>query len=166
MDRVTLSSVSWIARNYAPLLGQESDTGSVLFWAFVLILLIVLGFLAAISLRKWLSKVEEEPENPMGFTLGDLRVMHQKGQITTEEFEKARTQMIAATKRAAERAAQAAMEMAKKQGGTDIDALRARARLKNTPAASVEGGPEAVGTDEASAPILPPAPDGTILPPP
>jgi hypothetical protein len=165
MTRVNLHSVSWIAGSHPFIIAQEADTGSVLLWAFVLILLIVLGFLGAMSLRKWLAKEEDEPDNPMGFTLGDLRAMHTKGQITTEEFEKAKVLMIAGTKRAADRAAQAAAEAAKKNGGTDIDALRARARLRENPAIPSPPPAEMPGNLD-SPPSGPPAsPDSEGSPP-
>jgi hypothetical protein len=109
-------------------LAQSASTGSVLVWSLVLIFFVVLGFVAVSYVRKWV-KDDQEPDKGPGFTLGDLRRMHAKGQMTDEEFEKARAQMIAATQRAAERAAEAAREAAKQRGGvTDIDELRARAR--------------------------------------
>ena len=55
--------------------------------------------------------------------------MHERGELTDEQYDKSRVQMIAATQRAAERAAEAAREEAKKKGGvTDIEELRERAR--------------------------------------
>jgi hypothetical protein len=84
-------------------------------------------FGGVVYVKKWMQADDDEAE-PIGFTLGDLRRMHKRGQLTDAEFETARTQMIAATKRAAERAAEAAREAAKRQGGTDVDELRARAR--------------------------------------
>src|SRR3712207_8783046 len=41
-----------------------------------------------------------------GFTLADLRQLHKSGQMTDEEFEKAKSKVVEAAKRAAERAAQ------------------------------------------------------------
>jgi hypothetical protein len=109
-------------------LSQSANTGSVLVWSLVLIFFVVLGFVAVSYVRKWVKDDEVSDKGP-GFTLGDLRRMHAKGQMTDEEFEKARAQMIAATQRAAERAAEAAKEAAKQRGGvTDIDELRVRSR--------------------------------------
>jgi len=68
----------------------------------------------------------------VGFTLGDLRRLHDEGQLSDEEYEKARTQMIAATQRAAARAAEAAKLAVKERGmaagTTDVDAIRLRAK--------------------------------------
>ena len=109
-------------------LGQSGDPSDVFVGAFFLVLLLVGGFIALMYVKKWL-KDQEEPSGDIGFTLGDLRRLHQNGQMSDEEFEKARVQMIAATQRAAERAALAAVEEAKKRGGvTDIEELRSRAR--------------------------------------
>jgi hypothetical protein len=69
----------------------------------ILIGLIVVGAVATMYVRRWLKQDEEAP--PMGFTLGDLREMHRKGQITNEEFERARGQMVAATRKAMDRPA-------------------------------------------------------------
>ena len=109
-------------------LGDVEDPTNVIVGSFFLIVLLVLGFMALMRVKKWMAQ-DDEPDDGIGFTLGDLRRLHQQGRMTDEEFEKARVQMIAATQRAAERAAEAAREAAKKSGGvTDIDELRARAK--------------------------------------
>lgn len=105
------------------------DPTDVLVGSFFLIVLLVLGFMALVQVKKWMNK-EDESDSGIVFTLGDLRRLHDEGRMTDEEYEKARTQMIAATQRAAERAAEAAKEAAKKGAGgvTDVEELRARAR--------------------------------------
>lgn len=114
-------------------LGQSGDPTDVFIGAFFLVILLVGGFIAVMYVKKWLND-QEEPSGDIGFTLGDLRRLHQNGQMSDEEFEKARVQMIAATQRAAERAALAAAEEAKKRGGvTDIEELRSRARRVDRP---------------------------------
>ena len=115
-----------------PILIQTGNPTDIAVGVFLLTLLLVGGFMAWMHFKKWL-KDEEEPSSEIGFTLGDLRRLHKSGQISDEEFEKARAQMIAATQRAAERAALQAAEEAKKRGGvTDIAELRAR-RLNQPP---------------------------------
>ena len=131
MDRVIVFDPPSAAfRPFVPL-GQSGDPTDVFVGAFFLVILLVGGFIALMYVKKWL-KEQEEPGGDIGFTLGDLRRLHQNGQMSDEEFEKARVQMIAATQRAAERAALA--EEAKKRGGiTDIEELRSRARRVDRP---------------------------------
>ena len=115
----------------ATFLADGDDTASVIVWSFILIALLIVGFLGAMYVKKWVREDDEAPDDSAGFTLGDLRRLHQRGKLSAEEFEKARALMIFATQRAAERAAQAAAEAAKQQGrpaATDIEALRARAK--------------------------------------
>jgi hypothetical protein len=113
----------------------QADSGRILLWSIVLIVLLVGAFMGVMYLRRWVmddgsGTTSDEDKAKLGFTLGDLRRMHQRGQLTDAEFETARTQMIAATQRAADRAAEAAKEAARQRGGgvTDVDELRARAR--------------------------------------
>jgi hypothetical protein len=112
----------------------QADSGRILLWSIVLIVLLVGAFMGVMYLRRWVMDdgsggTSDEDKAKLGFTLGDLRLMHQRGQLTDAEFETARAQMIAATQRAADRAAEAAKEAAKQRGGvTDIEELRARAR--------------------------------------
>jgi uncharacterized membrane protein len=80
----------------APL--ADSDIASVLFRSIVLIGLIVGGFFAIAKVRRWLKDEEEVSSGKVGFTLGDLRELHRKGDMTTEEYEKAKNLMLAAGK--------------------------------------------------------------------
>ncbi len=135
-----------------PTLAQANDSGSVFIWSLLLIVFLVLMFGGISFFRKWMTRNDEESASPAGFTLGDLRRLHDEGQLSDEEFEKARTQMIAATQRAAARAAEAAklaiQERGAAAGSTDVDAIRRRAQLyreqqagnKPIPPASLEGG--------------------------
>ena len=89
-----------------------NDTRGIFFWSVVMMALVVGGFL----LVSWVRRQLKEPDQGTsgGFTLADLREMRKKGQISEEEFEKAKTQMNAAIKAAAER---------KKQMQADDDRL-------------------------------------------
>ena len=112
------------------IIADVDDTGSILIWSFILIALVVVGFLGALYVKKWTAQVEE-PDDGAGFTLGDLRRLHKEGKITGDEFEKASVQMISATRRAVARSAEMAAETAKQRGipvATDVDQLRARAK--------------------------------------
>ena len=70
-----------------------SGTGGVFLWSFILILLIVISAAAVMRLRRWL-KEDDVPTGGIGFTLSDLRQLHQQGQMTDEEFERARAKMV------------------------------------------------------------------------
>ena len=67
-------------------------------WSLVLIALIVVAFLAVMQLRKWLQSDDGEAAPSIGFTLGDLRQLHKEGEMTDEEFERARAKMMAGAK--------------------------------------------------------------------
>jgi hypothetical protein len=123
----------------------QSGTGSILGSSLLLVVLLLVLFFGMAMLRKWVKKGDDEAPK-LGFTLGDLRRMRDEGQITEEEFERARTQMIAATQRAAEQAAEAAKgKGVTSPHVTDIEELRQRARRHRA-------GP----VDAASEPTLPP----------
>jgi uncharacterized membrane protein len=74
------------------LLGQAD--GSIFVWAIVLILILVVMLVAVAWLRRRLSPHEDFQGE--GFSLGDLRRLHKSGQLTDEEFEKARNGLIMA----------------------------------------------------------------------
>ena len=74
---------------------------SVIWWALVMFGLILLGFYAVVRIKRWVTKPDDGPA--AGFTLSDLRALHRKGQISAEEFEKAKTAIVAAAQRAIER---------------------------------------------------------------
>src|SRR5688500_3986117 len=75
------------------LLADASDAAQVVFRSLLLILIIIVGFWGVLRLRRWLKEDDTEPGG-IGFTLGDLRAMHKRGEITDEEFERARNQML------------------------------------------------------------------------
>jgi prepilin signal peptidase PulO-like enzyme (type II secretory pathway) len=90
----------------ALLLAQDVPYSSLLFWAVVLIAVLLLLFAAVAWLKKWVERKEEPGQDlGSGFTLTDLRTMHQRGQITDAEFERAKAKTVAEAKAAAERAA-------------------------------------------------------------
>jgi hypothetical protein len=84
------------------ILAEAGDTGSIIFWSLVLIVIVVAGLYVVLWVRRWLQEDNGEPGG-IGFTLGDLRALHRKGEITDEEFERARTQMLAGAKAMAEK---------------------------------------------------------------
>jgi uncharacterized membrane protein len=66
-------------------------------WSLVLICLLVGGFFAISKLRQWLRE-DDTPAPSIGFTLSDLRQLHKQGQMTDEEFERAKAKIVGSAK--------------------------------------------------------------------
>ena len=64
-------------------------------WLGLLVLLILVGGAVAVLLRRRMA-IDTGPT--IGFTLGDLRAMRDKGEISEEEFEQAREKMVRAVR--------------------------------------------------------------------
>lgn len=75
----------------------------ILLASLALIALVVIGLLVAQQVKKRLTTDEADKGQPGGFTLSDLRALHKSGQMSNEEFERAKAQIIDAAKRAAAR---------------------------------------------------------------
>lgn len=86
------------------LLAQGSEP-SVFLWVLLLIVLVIGLFGLVVWLRRRLSPNEDF--HGEGFTLGDLRRLHQSGKLSDDEFEKAKAGLIAETRSAAQRKEQA-----------------------------------------------------------
>ncbi len=74
-----------------------AQAASVVGWSIVVIILVVAGFATISWLRKWM-KEDDIPSGGTGFGLGELRRMHARGELTDEEFERARGKMTASAK--------------------------------------------------------------------
>jgi hypothetical protein len=74
-----------------------AQAASVFGWSLVVLVLIVAGFIGISWLRKWM-KEDDIPSGGPGFGLGELRKMHARGELTAEEYERARSKMAAAAK--------------------------------------------------------------------
>jgi hypothetical protein len=94
------AAMSLVAMNF---LADDTDSFSVVFACMMLLIFVGGGLYAVIWLRRRFWGGEEEDVPHTGFTLGDLRHLHKSGQMSTEEFEKAKGKIIEAAKRAAER---------------------------------------------------------------
>lgn len=91
-------------RVLASLLGSQSDQGDL--FALTLVILVVIAVLiGAIALvRKYmLAPVETENDPMAGFSLASLRKLVKEGKMTPEEFDAAKTQIVAAAQKASER---------------------------------------------------------------
>ena len=79
--------------------------GNVMTWSVVLIGLLLAAFVGVAQVKKRM--IRDDDLSGGGFTLGDLRALHRQGKMSDEEFEKAKQVILTATKRAAERQAEA-----------------------------------------------------------
>lgn len=67
------------------------------FWLFVILILLVVMFIGVSWLRKWY-KGQDKIENHPPFSLVDLREMLRTGQLSQEEFDRLKAQMLEAMK--------------------------------------------------------------------
>ena len=88
------------------MLAQVHDTKSIIIWSLLLIGLIVAGWLTVWQVRRRLQR--DDTLGNAGFTLSDLRQIHKSGQMTDEEFDRAKARVVEAARKAAERDAAAA----------------------------------------------------------
>src|SRR3954467_15884260 len=82
--------------------GHEYTTTDVILWSLLLIGLIVAGWLTVWQVKRRLQKTDDGL-GPSGFTLSDLRRLHKSGQMSDEEFEKAKAVVFDAARRVAAR---------------------------------------------------------------
>jgi uncharacterized membrane protein len=75
-----------------PLADTASNLTSILFWSFTCVVLLVVMMVLIAWLRRRLSPNEDF--HGEGFTLADLRRMHKAGQMTDEEYERAKAKLI------------------------------------------------------------------------
>jgi hypothetical protein len=98
-----------------------ADITSVIGWSVALLLVLVCGMIWAMRLKRRL-KQDDGPSPSLGFTLSDLRQMHRSGQLTDDEFAKAKEKVLDAAKNAADRIPAAAGTAER----DSADAIRAR----------------------------------------
>lgn len=77
---------------------QENALSSVFVWSLVLVAAVIGGFWLVTLLKRRLQQSDDGASSP-GFSLADLRALHRSGQLSDEEFERARTKMAASLKR-------------------------------------------------------------------
>ena len=78
------------------------SSSDVILWSLLLIGLIVAGWLTVWQVKRRLQKTDDVLGNA-GFTLSDLRQLHKSGQMSDDEFEKAKARVVDAARRAAAR---------------------------------------------------------------
>jgi hypothetical protein len=88
---------------HALLQSRQVPLEQILLGALALVAVVVVGLVVVSRVRKRLTAADDQPGAGGGFMLSDLRRMHKEGQISDEEFERAKARVIDAAKRAAER---------------------------------------------------------------
>ena len=83
------------------ILAAEYDASDVVLWSLLLIGLIVAGWLTVWQVRRRLQR--DDTLGNAGFTLSDLRQLHKSGQMTDEEFDRAKARVVEAARKAAAR---------------------------------------------------------------
>src|SRR4051794_29363888 len=88
--------------------------------SLVVIVLIVAAFVVVAQVRRRLRQEDaSSPSGGTGFTLSDLRQLHKSGQMSDEEFERAKAKIVEAAKRASER-----------EGSSGATAIRGRRQAR------------------------------------
>jgi hypothetical protein len=85
----------------APIPLDSNGVHSIIIWSGILIALMLAAFGGYSYLKRWMSE-SDVPDRGGGFGLSDLRRLHEEGKISTEEYEKTRTKMVASAKRMTE----------------------------------------------------------------
>jgi hypothetical protein len=90
----------------------SSSSSSLYFWSAVLVIVVTVLFVALYFVRRALH-VDQDVHGE-GFTLGDLRRMQKDGQLSAEEFDRAKAKMVASMHAAQARSEAAKAEAAKR----------------------------------------------------
>ena len=91
--------------------------GSIIKWSLLLVVLVVIGWVTVWQVRRRMTSPDES--SGAGFTLSDLRQLHKSGQMSDEEFERAKAKVVDAARRVAEREKAAAAGGGGRAGGGD-----------------------------------------------
>src|SRR5437870_5739253 len=109
-----LHALTWLAMGSSLL--AQADSPSFAFWIIVVAIILALAGVAVAIVRHRMSP--DEDFHGEGFSLADLRQMHKSGQLSDEEFERARAKMVEALHAAQARQAAAKAELAKQRNMT------------------------------------------------
>lgn len=80
---------------------EGTDYRRFIWVSLALLVLVIVGLILVTQVKRRLQ--QDDAPISAGFTLSDLRQMHKSGQMSDEEFEKAKSLVVGAAKRAAER---------------------------------------------------------------
>jgi len=76
------------------LLYVRTGTTDIVIWSLVLMGLLIVALAAVVRLKKKLMQ-SDQTSSAGGFTLSNLRQLYKNGKMSTEEFEKAKAQIVA-----------------------------------------------------------------------
>ncbi len=84
---------------------SRSDSYGDFFWPTLVVMFFIAILIGGIAVsRKYLFKQDEPEHDPMsGFDIGSLRSLVKQGKMTQEEYEAAKTQIVTAAQRSAEK---------------------------------------------------------------
>src|SRR3974390_1188172 len=80
---------------HGPILA-DGDPFDILIACFFLLVFVVAGAYAVVWLRKRYWGPDDTAVMGIGFTIGDLRQLHKSGQLSDEEYQKAKEKILAA----------------------------------------------------------------------
>src|SRR4051812_34764905 len=83
-------------------LAEGGGVGSAVVWSLVVLVFVIGGFYTVAWVRRWM-KEDDIAAIGIGFTLGDLRDLHRRGEMTDEEYEKAKAKIVSGTQAEAEK---------------------------------------------------------------
>jgi len=115
------------------LANQTQQTTSILIWSGVLIVVVIVLFFVVNTIRKAATESNEE-DGGTPFTLDELRRLHRAGQLSDEEFERARGQIITML--------QGAMEMESKPPVADVESEKPSDSSSESPDNDDEADPD------------------------
>lgn len=78
-------------------LAAANDFTPIFLWSLVLIGVVILLLVAAVWVKRWAGR-HEDLGPVTGFSLSELRLMHQNGQLTQEEFDRAKDKIVQAAR--------------------------------------------------------------------
>jgi hypothetical protein len=126
----------------------DGSTADIFLWSAVLLAFLVVGMAVVLWLKRRM-QADDEPAtvNPAGFTLSDLRRLHKSGQMSDDEFERAKVKIVAAAKRAEVRES-ATASAAERRTAEDLRKARERDELRRRfGAAGATPSPSGNGSD-------------------
>lgn len=78
-------------------LAAANDFTPIFVWSLILIGVVIILFVAAVWVKRWASR-NEDLGPVTGFSLSELRLLHQSGQLSQEEYDRAKDKIVQAAK--------------------------------------------------------------------